>query len=154
VRFAPNGGKRFWVEPYLHAAAEQDRLSTLDLDDRRTGAGRSPASIATFFTNGARARGLVGPGADGIAATPDDVLLSTGETVAQVQSRVLPSGSSPLFRAVPAYAVFGVRGAVRFGGSHEVMVDFENIGDENYRGISWGLDAPGRGVYLRYALRF
>jgi hypothetical protein len=33
-------------------------------------------------------------------------------------------------------------------------VDFENIGDENYRGVSWGMDAPGRGIFLRYALRF
>jgi hemoglobin/transferrin/lactoferrin receptor protein len=155
VRIAPNGGKRFWVEPYLHAAARQDRLSSLDLDDRRTGASRSRSSIAAFFTNGARARGLVSSGADGIAGNADDVLIPTGETVEQVQARVLPSGSSePLFRAVPGYAVFGVRGAVRFGGSHEVLFDLENLGDENYRGVSWGLDAPGRGIYLRYALRF
>ena len=31
--------------PYLHAAAAQGRLSTLDLDDRRTGASRTRASI-------------------------------------------------------------------------------------------------------------
>ena len=37
---------------------------------------------------------------------------------------------------------------------HEVLVDFENVGDRNYRGISWGLDAPGRGLFVRYRLEF
>ncbi len=155
LRYAPHGGRRFWVEPYLHAAAPQDRLSTLDLGDRRTGASRSRSSIASFFTNGARARGLVSSGPDGVAGNADDVLLPTGETLAQVQARVLPDGTTmSLFSAVPGYVVVGVRGAVRFATRHEVLVDFENLGDEGYRGISWGLDAPGRGVYLRYALRF
>ena len=155
LRYAPQGGRRFWVEPYLHAAAQQDRLSTLDLGDRRTGASRSRSSIASFFTNGARARGLVSYGPDGVAGNADDVLLPTGETLAQVQARVLPDGTAtPLLSAVPGFVVFGVRGAVRFATRHEVLVDFENIGDESSRGISWGLDAPGRGVYLRYALRF
>jgi outer membrane receptor protein involved in Fe transport len=156
LRIAPNGGKRFWVEPYLHAALAQDDLSTLDLDDRRTGAGRSRASIANFFNNGARARGLVSSGPDGIAGNLDDVLIPTGETLEQVQARVLgPTGAAaPLFPEVPGYTVFGVRGAVRFGLNHEVLFDLENLGDANYRGVSWGMDAPGRGLYLRYALRF
>ena len=37
VHYAPAGG-RWWVQPYLHAAAEQTQLSTLDLErpaDRR-----------------------------------------------------------------------------------------------------------------------
>ncbi len=156
VRYAPSGGKRFWVEPYLHVAAHQDRLSTLDLEDRRTGAGRSRTSIGNFFNNGARARGLVGPGADGVAGNADDVLLATGETLAEVQVRVLgPSGAAaPLVPELSGYAVFGVRGALRLGTHHEVLVDLENIGDRNYRGISWGLDAPGRGLFLRYVVRF
>ena len=147
LRVAPSGGRRFWLEPYLHFALAQDRLSSLDLGDRRVGASRSRSSIASFFTNGARARGLVGPGADGVAGNTDDVLLSTGETLAQVQARVLgPSGASTsLFTEIPSYAVFGLRGALRFGTRHEVLFDLENLGDENYRGISWGMDAPGRG---------
>jgi hemoglobin/transferrin/lactoferrin receptor protein len=155
LRFAPSGGRRFWVEPYLHAAARQDRLSTLDLGDRRTGASRSLASIASFFTNGARARGLVSSGPDGVAGTSDDVLLPTGETLAEVQARVLPDGlATPLFPELPGFVVFGVRGAVRLATRHEILFDVENLGDESYRGVSWGLDAPGRGVYARYALRF
>jgi hemoglobin/transferrin/lactoferrin receptor protein len=156
LRYAPGGGRRFWVEPYLHAAAQQDRISSLDLGDRRTGASRSRSSIAAFFTNGARARGLVSPGADGIPGNTDDLLIPTGETLAQVQERVLgPSGvAQPLFPTIPGYVVFGVRGAIRFAERHEILFDLENIGDESYRGISWGMDAPGRGVYLRYSLSF
>ncbi len=156
LRFAPEGGKRFWVEPYVHAAARQERLSTLDLEDRRTGATRSRSSIATFFTNGARARGLVSLGPDGVAGNADDLLLPTGETLAQVQARVLgPSGAAaPLFTALPGYVAFGVRGGLRLAAGHEILVDAENLGDESYRGVSWGVDAPGRGIYLRYEARF
>ena len=39
-------------------------------------------------------------------------------------------------------------------GAHEVVVDFENLGDENYRDLSWGVDGPGRGISLRYGFRF
>jgi hemoglobin/transferrin/lactoferrin receptor protein len=143
------------VEGYLHAAGAQDRLSSLDLEDRRTGAPRSRSSIASFFTNGARARGLVSSGPDGVAGNADDVLLATGETLPQVQDRVLGPGvnSSSLYTEVAAYAVFGVRGSWR-AGPHEVFLDVQNLGDRNYRGISWGMDAPGRGAYFRYALRF
>jgi hemoglobin/transferrin/lactoferrin receptor protein len=156
LRFAPAAGRRFWVEPYLHVAARQTRLSSLDLEDRRTGATRSRSSIAGFFANGARVRGLVGPGANGIAGDADDVLLATGETLAQVQLRVLGPelAASPLFRALPGYAVFGLRGALRFAGRHELLLDLENLGDRSYRGVSWGLDAPGRGAFVRYVLRF
>ena len=34
------------------------------------------------------------------------------------------------------------------------MFDFENLLDHNYRGISWGLDAPGRGISVRYSFRY
>jgi hemoglobin/transferrin/lactoferrin receptor protein len=154
-RWAPHG-RSYWVEPYLHVAAEQDRLSSLDLTDRRTGAGRSAASIASFFNNGARARGMIGNGADLAPNTPDDLLLATGETLAQVQSRVLGPGlaANSLFTSVAGYTVYGVRGGFRFASDSEILVDLENLGDENYRGPSWGMDAPGRGLYVRFATRF
>jgi outer membrane receptor protein involved in Fe transport len=156
LRVAPGGGRRFWIEPYLHAALRQERLSTLDLEDRRTGATRSRDGIAGFFQGGARARGLVGDGPDGRPGTTDDVLLATGETLAQVQDRVLGPGvdAAPLHRYLPGYVVVGVRGAIRWGGRHEVLFDLENLGDLNYRGVSWGMDAPGRGAFLRYVARF
>ena len=30
----------------------------------------------------------------------------------------------------------------------------ENLNDKNYRGISWGIDAPGRGMSVKYVARF
>jgi hypothetical protein len=33
-------------------------------------------------------------------------------------------------------------------------VDVENLSDENYRGISWGVDAPGFGVAVKYLVKF
>jgi outer membrane receptor protein involved in Fe transport len=154
VNYSSSSG-RWWAGTYVHAAASQDRLSTLDLDDRRTGAGRSRTSIRTFFLNGATARGWVGPGADGVVGTADDLLLATGETVTQIQDRVLGpvAASAPMLREVKAFATIGVRGGVRIG-RHELLVDAENLTDENYRGPSWGVDAPGRGIALRYVTRF
>jgi hemoglobin/transferrin/lactoferrin receptor protein len=148
-------GNQWWVQPYLAFAGEQTHLSTLDLGDRRTAAPRSRANIQNFFRNGARARGWVNSGADGIPNNADDILIATNETLAQVQDRVLGVGvnSAPLYTAVASYAVFGVRFGLRFG-PHTVMVDAENLGDENYRGISWGMDAPGRGLAVRYLYRF
>jgi hemoglobin/transferrin/lactoferrin receptor protein len=155
LHYAPASG-RFWIEPYMHAASRQTRLSSLDLGDRRTGAERSRGSIANFFGRGALVRGMIGAGPDTLFGTVDDVLLATGETLAQVQDRVLGVGvnSAPMSRAIPGYVTFNVRGGFRVGERHNFTVDFENIGDRNYRGISWGVDAPGRGVTLRYAARF
>jgi hemoglobin/transferrin/lactoferrin receptor protein len=62
--------------------------------------------------------------------------------------------SAPLYTGVPGYITFSVRGGLRIAERHEVLIDFDNIGDRNYRGISWGLDAPGRGVLVRYSVRF
>ncbi len=131
------------------------RLSTLDLDDRRTGAGRSRTTIRNFFINGATARGWVGPGGDGAIGTADDVLTLTGETVTQIQDRVLGVGvnSAPMLREVEGFFTLGLRGGLRLG-QHEIIVDLENLTDENYRGISWGIDAAGRGVSVRYVARF
>lgn len=155
LRYAP-AGKRFWIEPYLHAADRQERLSSIDLSDRRTGARRTNASIAAFFQNGATARGLVGRGADGVFGTADDFLIATGETLSQIQTRVLGAARQPssLFTAVPGYVTLNVRGGMRLGERHDLLIDFENLGDRNYRGVDWGIDAPGRGVYLRYSTRF
>jgi hemoglobin/transferrin/lactoferrin receptor protein len=154
LRWNARGG-RWWLEPYTHFAWKQTHLSSLDLGDRRTGAARSRGSIQAFFNNGARARGWIGPGGDDIPGTADDVLLVTNETLAQIQNRVLGVGvnSSPLFTEVPGYATFGIRAGLRKG-AHELVADVENVDDENYRGISWGIDAPGLGVSVRYLVRF
>jgi outer membrane receptor protein involved in Fe transport len=154
VQYAP-AGKSWWVQPFLHAAWDQTHLSSLDVDDRRTGASRSRTSIRNFFLNGATARGWVTPGPDGAAGTADDLLAATNETVTQIQDRVLGVGvnSNVLFPKVPGYVTFGVRGGLRFG-AHELLVEAENLTDRNYRGISWGVDATGIGVAARFIARF
>jgi outer membrane cobalamin receptor len=95
------------------------------------------------------------------------ILTSTGENLTQVQNRLLPIGATingvrvvnndtlvPLFTAVPGYGLVGLRGSYRFGERSEVFIDFENIFDKSYRGISWGIDGAGRGVTLRYRYQF
>ncbi len=154
LRYAPRTG-RFWIEPYLFGTRRQTRLSTLDLEDRRTGAMRSRSSIQNFFRRGATVRGLVAAGPDAKFGTTDDTLIATGETLAQVQTRVLGNATSaPLFAYIPGFATFGLRGGFRFGENHQVTFDLENLNDKNYRGISWGMDAPGRSFGMRYSYRF
>lgn len=155
LRYEP-AGSRYWIEGYSTLASRQSRLSSLDLADRRTGATRSRSQIANFFRNGACVHGLVAPGPDGRCATGDEtILLSTGETVTQVQNRVLGTATSaPLFTYLPGYGLFNIRGGVRISESSEFDVDFENISDKSYRGPSWGIDGPGRSVNFRYRYNF
>ncbi len=164
LRYQPRS--RFYLEAYSTLTGRQRRLSSLDLLDRRTGAARSRQAIQNFFRRGACVRGLTTPGASGCGSA-GGILIPTGETLAQVQNRLLPIGATidgvtvvdnnsnvPLFTTVPGYGLVGLRGAVSFGGRSEVLFDFENIGDKQYRGISWGIDGAGRGLTLRYRYKF
>ena len=67
-------------------------------------------------------RGVTSPGAGG-CTTAGGILIPTGETLAQVQNRLLPIGAIingvtvvnansnvPLFTAVPGYGLVGLRG--------------------------------------------
>jgi outer membrane receptor protein involved in Fe transport len=166
LRYRPRSTSRFYVEPYAILAGRQNRLSSLDLADRRTGAPRSRAQIQNFFRRGACVRGVTTPGATGCGSA-GGILISTGETLAQVQNRLLPIGATingvtvlnndtavPLFPYLPGYGLVGVRGGFRLGVRSEVFVDFENIADKQYRGISWGVDGAGRGLTLRYRYKF
>ncbi len=137
--------KRFWVETYGTFTGRQDRLSSLALSDRRIGNPRSRSNIQSFFNNGARTRGLVVNG----------ILTATGETLGQVQDRVLgTSNSAPQFTAIAGFGVVGLRGGVRLGERTDLMGDFSNLADKNYRGIGWGVDGPGRGATVRLRYRF
>jgi len=62
--------------------------------------------------------------------------------------------SVPLFPAVPAYITFGLRAGLRLGAKQDCVIAFANIGDRNYRGVSWGLDAAGRGLSVAYRIGF
>jgi len=166
LRFQP-AGKNYWIEGYTNLAGRQDRLSTLDLADRRTGAARSRTQIQNFFRRGACVRGITTPGTNGQCGTAGGTLIATGETLAQVQNRLLPIGTTvggvfvanndttvPLFNAIPGYALFNLRGGYKFGENQEIQVDFENIGDKNYRAPGWGVDGAGRSLTVRYRYRF
>ncbi|MBI5282740.1 MAG: TonB-dependent receptor [Candidatus Solibacter usitatus] len=136
--------RRFWLEAYSSAADRQSRLSSLALSDRRTGAARSRANIASFFNNGARVRGLVANG----------VLLPTGETLARVQNRVLGAAdAAPLFASIPGYAVFGLRGGLPVSKRSDLMAELSNVTDRSYRGVGWGIDALGRALTIKWKFR-
>jgi hemoglobin/transferrin/lactoferrin receptor protein len=147
---------RYFIEAYSTLAAKQDRLSTLDLSDRRTGAIRSRAQIQNFFRRGACVLGLTNnpTGICGTAAT--NTLISTGETLTQVQDRVLGVGvnSAPLFRYLPGYGLFNLRGSVNLTKRITAFAAFENIFDKIYRNPSWGIDGAGRSVTLQLRYKF
>lgn len=164
LRYQPRS--RFYIEGYSTMTGRQNRLSSLDLVDRRTGGGRSRANIQNFFRRGACVRGLTTPGGGG-CGTAGGILIPTGETLAQVQNRLLPLGAIvngvrvvnndtvvPTHPYLAGYGLVGVRGGWKFDETSEVFVDFENIFDKSYRGISWGIDGAGRGVTLRYRYSF
>ncbi|MGH9880379.1 MAG: TonB-dependent receptor, partial [Pyrinomonadaceae bacterium] len=113
LRYQPRS--RFYIEGYSILTGRQRRLSSLDLADRRTGAARSRSNIQNFFRRGACVRGVTTPGAGG-CTTAGGVLIPTGETLLQVQNRLLPLGATingvtvvgpdsavPLFTAVAGY---------------------------------------------------
>ena len=144
VAWRPAGG-RFWVEAYATLADRQERLSSLALSDRRIGNPRSRANIQSFFQNGARVRGVV----------RDGILLPTGETLGQVQRRVLGGASSaPQFTAIAGYGLVGLRGGMSVGENTDVSFDLTNLGDKNYRGIGWGVDGAGRAWTVQLRRRF
>jgi hemoglobin/transferrin/lactoferrin receptor protein len=154
LRYQP-ASKWYWVEAYTSLAGRQDRLSSLDLVDRRTGALRSRANLQNFFQRGACVRGLTTPGTNGQCNAAGGMLIATGETLAQVQSRVLGTAdSAPLFRAIPGYGLMNVRSGFRLNEMHDVTLDFENLTDKSHRAPGWGIDGPGRGVTARYRFRF
>ncbi|HEX5888257.1 MAG TPA: TonB-dependent receptor [Pyrinomonadaceae bacterium] len=164
LRYQPRS--RFYVEAYSAMAGRQNRLSSLDLADRRTGGARSRGNIENFFRRGACVRGLTTPGVSGCGSA-GGILIPTGETLAQVQNRLLPIGATingvrvdnndtlvPTHPYLAGYGLVGVRGAFKFSEASELFVDFENIFDKSYRGISWGIDGAGRGVTVRYRYSF
>ncbi|MBP7476215.1 MAG: TonB-dependent receptor, partial [Pyrinomonadaceae bacterium] len=106
-------------------------------------------------------------GSNGQCNAAGGTLIATGETLAQVQNRVLPIGATingvlvvnndtvvPLFSAIPSYTLFGVRGGYRINEKHEIQFDLKNIGDRSHRMPGWGVDGPGRNLVVRYKVKF
>jgi outer membrane receptor protein involved in Fe transport len=138
-------GERSWAEGVVTFAADQTRLNGGDLSDARIGAVRTRGAIATFFNGTATDMGLVSQG----------VLLATGETLAQVQNRVLGTAASgALYTSHPGFVVFGLRAGVRITRAFDVTVIGENLADTNYRLYGSGVDAHGFNVQVRTRYRF
>jgi outer membrane receptor protein involved in Fe transport len=138
---------RWWGEIYTLFAAAQTRLSENDLRQARIGGMRTRQEIEAFFTNGAAARGLVRAG----------VLVPTGETLAQVLTRVLGpdlDAQVPLYTENPGYATFNLRGGIQLGRQAELTVILENLFDENYRVMGSGVDGPGFNAVARLRVEF
>jgi hemoglobin/transferrin/lactoferrin receptor protein len=149
------GRGRFWAEAVADGYGRQDRISSVGLTDRRVGAERSREGIARYFRNGAVAQGLVEPGSDGVLRTADDRLRFTGETLAQVQQRLLgTAASAPLYDALPGYLLLHVRAGWRLTERQTLQFGLENLTDRNYRGMAWGIDGRGRSLQLQWQTRF
>jgi hypothetical protein len=138
-------GQSLWMEGVVSFAAEQTRLSADDLTDPRSGAVRSRSAIADFFNGTAVDLGLVQNG----------VLTATGETLSQVQNRVLGSASSaPLFTTEPGFVVWGLRAGVSLTRRLAITVIGENLSDANYRFYGSGVDGIGAGLQVRMRYSF
>jgi outer membrane receptor protein involved in Fe transport len=137
--------ERTWIEGVVTFASAQTRLNSGDLTDARIGATRTRTSIANYFNGTATDLGLVRNG----------VLLQTGETVAQVQNRVLGAATSAaLFTEAPGFVVFGARAGIRLQSNLDLTVIGENLTDKNYRFYGSGVDAPGFNLEIRTRYRF
>ncbi|MDQ4123297.1 MAG: TonB-dependent receptor [Acidobacteriota bacterium] len=168
LRYQPTN-KKYWIEGYTNLAARQNRFSSLDLSDRRTGGARSRSQIQNFLRRGACVRSLTvnTSGTPCGIASGNYILQATGENITQVLNRVLPLGATvngvrivsndtavPLYTSYPGYALFNVRGGFRFNENQQITADFENIFDKSHRSPGWGIDGPGRSITLRYQFRF
>jgi hemoglobin/transferrin/lactoferrin receptor protein len=168
LRYLPTlfNGRLTWLELSGDFVGAQERLSGGDLTDERIGAARRRRDIADFM-RGSLVRPYLAAGADGAFGTADDVFIATGETLLQIQERVLPLGATingvrivnddsraPLFLKTAGYATLNLRGNVRL---HERLgLDWAlmNLLDKNYRVHGSGVDAAGRNLFLSLRYSF
>ena len=133
------------IDGTLSFARAQTRFNPADLTDARVGGARTRASIASFFNGTATDMGLVAGG----------LLLQTGETLAQVQTRVLgDAASAPLYSSAPGFVVLGARMNVKLSSRVNLTAIGENLTDRNYRLYGSGADAPGVNLQLRIRATF
>lgn len=145
LRWSEVGG-RLWLEGVLQIFGTQNRLNPFEYDDARIGAFRDAKSIANYFHNGARVLGLI----------EDDELTVTGETLEEIQLRVLGPAleGNSLFTETPGYIALSVRGGLAINDSQQVTFAVTNVSDNNYRIHGSGFDAPGINVSLAYEADF
>ena len=136
---------RVWLEVGATFAMAQRRLSPGDLADARIGALRTRDGIAEFFGGRAVDLGLVA----------DGVLLASGESLGQVQHRVLGDAmSAPLFAHLPGFVVVGANAGLRLTRRLNVTLFADNLTDRNYRWHGSGVDATGASLQLRTSYEF
>jgi len=151
IRYVPSG-RRPWVELAVSAAGKQSRLSGGDRDDERIGASFRRSDIAAFF-NGSRVAPLLDPATG--------VFLPTGETLLQIQNRVLPIGATlngvrvadnntrvPLYLSTAGWAAVGIRSGFPLAERWHLNAAVENLLDRNYRYHGSGVDAPGINAWV------
>ena len=99
---------------------------------------------------------------------PAESLISTGETLAQVQNRLLPIGATingvTVVNNDTSGAAFHCRRRLRIGwrararsasmSARRSSSISKTSPTSQYRGISWGIDGGGRGVTVRYRYKF
>lgn len=146
LHYSPSS-RRPWYEVSLAAAGAQSRLSGGDTDDERIGASFRRSDIAAFF-HGSRVAPYLS----------DGVFLPTGETLRQIQDRVLPGVADntrvPLYRSTAGWATLNFRAGYPLGERWDLAGALENALDRNYRVHGSGVDAPGRSAYLSLSYRF
>ncbi len=136
---------RVWIEATTMFAGAQSRFNIGDLTDARIGGMRTRGSIATYFNGTATDIGLV----------RDGILQPTGETLSQVQGRLLgDAASAPLFDRASGFFIVGLRGGVNVSRDVDLTVIGENLTDRNYRVYGSGVDGPGVNVQARVRYRF
>ncbi len=132
--------KSLWAEVQLAVSGAQDRLSGGDRDDERIGASRRRLDIADFFHS---TRGQQ---------------IQTGETLLQIQDRVLPGLASAtrvtLFNSTPGWASVDFRAGLPLNEQVAIEAALTNLADRNYRVHGSGIDSPGRSASLQLRWRF
>ncbi len=168
LRYQPTfwHGRIAFIEASSDLVGAQKRLSGGDITDERIGAAIRRSDIASFF-RGSLLRPYVRAGADGAFGTADDVFTATGETLLQIQNRVLPIGAgvngvritddnsrAPMFLKTAGYATLNLRGSLRLAENAHLDLAAMNLLDKNYRTHGSGMDAPGRNLFVRLRVMF
>jgi len=153
LRYTP-AGRRPWVAVAVRLAGRQSRMGGGDLDDDRMGASRRRSDIGDFFRGGTAARWI-----------EQGRLTVTGETLREIQDRVLPLGTTingvyvagdgtrvPLYTYTSGWCAVDVYGGFPITERVQAQFGAANVMDRNYRVHGSGIDAPGINVYagVRY----
>lgn len=140
LRYVPTG-RRPWLEVSATAAGPQELWNAGDYDDERIGASRRRRDIADFFGSE-----LAKPWIAGGRFTP------TGETLLQIQNRVLPGVSDTtrvaLYGRTPGFVDFSIQTGLPLSERMRISAGIGNLLDKNYRVHGSGVDSMGRSVFV------